>query len=124
MSPSLHNVERRRYRRPDGELESDTTEPNHQGLNEHEESSHDADSNPSFDEVPDDDPEDELEPIVDYTARATHKADDLLAVNGLPSWILTQSRIYGKQARMIAKLHEDRWTKLISKWNPAISTKQ
>ena len=25
---------------------------------------------------------------------------------------------------MIAKHHEDRWTKLVATWNPAISTKQ
>ena len=31
----------------DSEPEDDTTEPNHQGLNEYEESNHDADSNPS-----------------------------------------------------------------------------
>ena len=52
---------------PDSELENDSTEPNHQGLIEHEESSHDADSNHfSFDEVPNDDTEGVLEPWVDY----------------------------------------------------------
>ena len=49
----------------DSEPEHDTTE--HQGLNEHGESSHDADNNPSFDEGPNDDPEDELEPWVNST---------------------------------------------------------
>ena len=55
-------------------------EPNHQGLNEHEERSHEADSNSSFDEVPNDDPRDELEPSVDYMVRTTRKADDLCHV--------------------------------------------
>ena len=30
-----------------------------------------------------------------------HKADDLLALNGITSWILGRSRIYWKQARVI-----------------------
>jgi len=34
--------------------------------NEHAESSHDADSNPCFDEIPEDNPGDELDPWVDY----------------------------------------------------------
>ena len=55
--------ERRRYRRrrsphdPVSEREDDTTAPN---LSVHEEYSHDADSNSSFDEVSNDNPEDEL----------------------------------------------------------------
>ena len=53
-----------------------------------------------------------------------HKADELWAANGITSWILRQSKMHWKQARMIAKHHEERWTKLISNWNPAISTKQ
>ena len=75
---------------PDSEPQVDTTEPNPQCRNEHEESSHDSDSNPSFDEVPNDEPEDELAPWVDYMVPATHKADDLLAASG----ILRQSRIH------------------------------
>ena len=61
---------------PDSEPVEDTTEHNNQDLNEHAESSHDADSNPCFDEITEDNPEDELEPWVDYITRATHKADD------------------------------------------------
>ena len=63
----------------------DDTECDIQDLNQHEESSHDADNNPCFDEIPEDNPEDELEPWVDYNMRGTHKADDLLAVNGIMS---------------------------------------
>ena len=55
---------------------------------------HDADSN-SFHEVPNEEPEDELEPWVDCM-RAPHKAEDLLAANGITSWILRQSRIHWK----------------------------
>ena len=106
---------------PDSEQGDDTTEHNNQDPNEHEERSHDADSNPCFDEIPEDNPEDELEPWVDYI---THKADDLLAAKRCTSWILRQSQIYWRQARMIAKHHEDHWTKLVSNWNPAVSTKQ
>ena len=40
------------------------------------------------DEISEDNPEDELEPWVDCTTRATHKADDLLAASGITSWIL------------------------------------
>ena len=29
-----------------------------------------------------------------------------------------------EQARMVAKRHEDRWTKLVPEWNPAKSIKQ
>ena len=36
---------------PDSEPVDDTTEHNNQNFNEHEESSHDADSNPCFDEI-------------------------------------------------------------------------
>ena len=54
---------------PNSEPEEDTTEPNHQGLNEREESSHDADSNPSSDEVSSDIPEFELEPWDHYFVR-------------------------------------------------------
>ena len=50
---------------PDSELEEDTTEAN-PDPNEQEETSQDADTNPpSFDSVPQDDLEDELEPWVD-----------------------------------------------------------
>ena len=59
-----------------------------------------------------------MEPWVDY------KADDLLAANGITSWILRLKRMYWKQVRMIAEHHEGRWTERISNWNPAISTKQ
>ena len=44
-------------------------------------SSHNADSNPCFDEIPEDNPEDELEPWVDCLTRASRKADDLIAAN-------------------------------------------
>ena len=36
----------------------------------------------------------------------------------------TQNKIHWKQAGMIAKHHEGRWTKLVTSWNPATSTKQ
>ena len=111
--------ERRRYRRrrtPRPRQRAGGRHEGTQGPNEHEGISHDADSNSSFDEVPNDDPEDELEPWVDHLARAEHKADDLLAASGITSWIFRQSQIYWKQARMIDKHHEDRWTKLVSKW--------
>ena len=79
---------------PDSEQEDDTTAHHNQDLNEHEESSHHADSNLCFDQISEDNPEDELEPWVDYTTGATHKADDLLAANGNTWWILRQSQIY------------------------------
>ena len=56
---------------PDSEPENDTTEHNHQDLNEHQESSHH-----SCDEISNDNPEDELEPWFDYIVRATHNVDD------------------------------------------------
>ena len=56
---------------------------------------------------PEDNPEEELEPCVDYITRAKYKADDLLAANGITSWILRQSQIYWRQARMS-------WTMLVS----------
>ena len=48
----------------------DTTEHNNQDLNEHEESIHDADSNPCFDEIPGDDPEDKLDRRLDNESNA------------------------------------------------------
>ena len=50
--------------------------------------------------------------------------DELLTANRNTSWLLRQRQIYGRQARIIAKHHKDRWTKLVSCWNPARSTKQ
>ena len=94
-----------------GRREIHTSRTN-QDPNEQEESSRNADSNPRFDEIPQDNPEDELEPRVDPTKRATQ--------NGR----LTSSQIFWKQARMIAQHHEGRWTKIVSNWNPATSTKQ
>ena len=58
---------------PFSEQGDDMTEHNNQEPNEHEESSHDADSNPCFDEIPDDNPEDELQ-----QKRSPYKADDRL----------------------------------------------
>ena len=104
---------------PDSEQGDDTSEHNNQDLNEHAESSHDADSNRCLDEISEDSPEDELEPWVDYITRATHKADDLSAASGITSWILRQSKICWRQASMIATHHEDRWTKLLSNINQA-----
>ena len=52
--------------RPCSERGDDTTDHNKQDPNEYEESSHDADSNLRFDDIPEDNPEDELEPWVDY----------------------------------------------------------
>ena len=70
---------------------------------------------PSFDEVPNDESEDELEPWVDNITRAMRKADDLLVAGGITSWSL---QIYWRQARMTAKHREDRWTELFSSWKP------
>ena len=72
----------------DSELEEDTTEHTTNTSNEHEESSYDADSTPSFDNISEDNPEDELEPLVDGITRATREADDLSAASGITSWIL------------------------------------
>ena len=109
---------------PDSAQVDDTTEHNNQHVNEHEESSYDADSNPCFDNISEDIPEDELEPRVDGITRATHTADELLTANGITSWILQQSPMYWRKSRMIAKHHQDRWTQHVSNWNQAISTKQ
>ena len=90
----------------DPDSESSKTRPNPQDFSEQEESSHDADS------VPQDDLEDELEPWVGYRVGVNHQADDMLAPSGMTSWILRQSRMYWKLARMIAKHNDSRWTKL------------
>ena len=109
---------------PASERGDDTTEHNNHDLDEHDESSYLADSNPYFDEISEDNPEDELELWVDYLTKATQKADDLLAASGITWWIFRQSLINWRQARIIATHHEDRWTKLVSNWNPAVPTKQ
>ena len=93
---------------PDSEAADDTTEH----LNEYEESSHNAESNHCFDSISNDNPEDEQ--WVDYITRATRRADDLLAASGITSWILSQSQIYWRHARMIATHHEHSGTKLVS----------
>ena len=48
----------------------------------------------------------------------------MVTAHGITSWFLRQSKKCWKQARIIAKHHDDRWTRLISKWSPSISTKQ
>ena len=55
----------------DSEQGDDTTEHNNQDFIDHEESIHDADSNPCFDEIPKDNPVDEPEPRVYCIVRAT-----------------------------------------------------
>ena len=97
--------------------------PTHKTPNE-QESNQDADSNTSFDRAPPDDLEHELEVRADNMALATREADDLLATDGITPWILRHSRMYWKQARAIPKHQDGRWTKVISKWSPAISAKQ
>ena len=59
-APSVGRHRRRRTPRPD------TTEHNNQDLNEHEESSHDADSNSCFDDITEDNPEDEPTGTLQY----------------------------------------------------------
>ena len=76
----------------DCEPVDDTTEHSNHDLDEHEEGSHDADSKSCFDEIPEDNPEDELEPLVDNTTRATHKADNLFSESGITWWIFRQSQ--------------------------------
>ena len=93
-APSVDDTADSEPHDPDSEPENDTTEPNHQGFNQHGESSNDAETNPSFDEGPNDDPEDELGPWVNYIVRATHKPHDLLTVDGITSWILRRRRMY------------------------------
>ena len=58
---------------PYSEQGDDTTEHNNQDPNDQEESSHDADSNPCFDEIPEANPEDELEPWVDHKNNNTQR---------------------------------------------------
>ena len=67
--------------------------------NEHEDSSDDADSNPCFDEIPEDNPKDELEPRVGYTTRATRKADDLTFVSNWNSAVSTKQKVYPIQGK-------------------------
>ena len=100
---------------PHSELEEDTIEAKPQDPNDQEASNQDTDSNFSIDSVPQDDAEDGLEPLVDYMVRATNEVDDLCAASGITSWILRQSRTYWRQGRVIAKHHDGRRTKLISK---------
>ena len=93
---------------PDSDLEDDTTEPNPQDLNEQEQSSHDADSNSSFDEVTNEEPEDKLEP------RSTAWCEQLTR----------QTICWQQMEARRGYHHEGRWTRLFSNWNPAISTKE
>ena len=63
-------------------------------------------------------------PSVDCVTRATHEGDDLFVADGITSWILRQSQINWRQARMIARHHEDRWTKLGPNWMEPSYTNQ
>ena len=109
---------------PDSEPEKDTTEPNRQDLNEQGEKEPRRWQQPFHRRSAKRRTRRRTEAMVDCIVRASHKADGQLAANGITSWILGQSRIYWKQARMMTKQHEGRWTRLTSNWTPAISTKQ
>ena len=99
----------------------DTTEHNNQDLTSTSRAAtHDADTSSCFDEAPADEPES----WVDYMKEDTHKVDELVTANRNTSWILRVRQIYARQATIIAKHHKDRWTKLVSYWNPARSNKQ
>ena len=71
----------------DSKPDDDTTEHNHQDLNEHEESRHDAGSNLSFDEISNDNPEDELQPWINYIAREKES-------NAQSGWFVSSKRIH------------------------------
>ena len=97
----------------------DTTERNNKDLNEHEESSHDVYSNSPSTNSQKTIQKTSQNRGSDYITRATHIADDFLAASGITVWIFRQSQIYKGQAKMVENHHEDRWTKLVSNWNPA-----
>ena len=63
----------------------------------------DAGSNHGFDDLPVDNLKDKLEPLVDHRTIETHKADDLSVARRIVPWIVMQSQIYWRQARMIAQ---------------------
>ena len=71
-------------RDPDSKQGDDTTDPNSSTSTKKAAATQTA--TPSVDV---------LEPWVDNTTRATHKADDLSAASGITSWILRQSQITG-----------------------------
>ena len=107
---------------PDSEQGDDTTQHNNQDPNEHIQSCHDAGSNSCFDEISGDNPEDELELWADIIKRGPQSGR--LASSKQNHVVDSQAEPDLLKARMIAKHHGDRWTKLISNWTPAISTKQ
>ena len=67
---------------PHSEPVGDTTEHNNEDLDEHDESSHDADSNRSSDDTSADNPEDELQSRVDYMTMAMQKNRRLAGSTG------------------------------------------
>ena len=110
---------------PDSKSDDVTTETSRQNPNEQGGSNQDADSNPSLASRQDESIwKTTPVPCVDHVVRPTHEADDLQAPNGGTLWIIRKTRTNRKQARMIAKHTEGRWTKFVSDFNPAISTKQ
>ena len=94
---------------PDCEQEDDTIQHNNQDLHVHEESSHDAESNPCFDEISEDNPEDELERTKRgrfVSSKRNHVVDPPTEPGLLEA---------GKDDYQTP----DRWTKLVSSWNPS-----
>ena len=91
--------------------------PTAKNPNEKEETSHDADSN-SLPQPSAKRPTTECEQRtkqMTWQQAESRRGSSGMAKNIQSCW---------KQARMIVEHHEGRWTKLISSWNPAISTKQ
>ena len=80
----------------DDHPQEDTAGATSQDPKDQEESSHDADSNPSSNCVPEYDQtaEDEVDTRVDHKARATHKAEDLLAASEVTPWILRHAQTW------------------------------
>ena len=110
---------------PVSEPDEDTTEGNVQDSNEQEESSHDADSNPSFNSLPQDDEttEDELEPWVDkWCAQATRQT--ALPQPRSRRGSSDRAERSGSKPEGLPNISATDGQGLISKWSPATSTKQ
>ena len=68
--------------------------------------------------------EDGPAPWSDCIVCATHKTDDFMSARKMKPWIFGRATHAGNRPEMITKHHDDRWTSLIEKWSPTISTEQ
>ena len=65
--------------------------------------------------------DDDTEPWVGFFRRATHTADHLMYLRNIESWVTKHRRLLWRQASVVAKPNESRWTRRLSTSHPDLN---